>query len=1071
MLRNLGFIGLHKKKAILTGDIERKINENKNVPLEEILSDDTIIPEIESHNQTLLNYLNKDKIKQMIDYIIKEPPNDSDHDKGYKFPWICSQIFNIGDSNIMKYFLKTNKELEEEEKKTKEEEKEKNVEKNNTNKDKEKKKNQENKNNKNKQININLISRQIEKENKIELLDYLLSFLSSKTEPNYVLCGYFASIIKTLLGMDQKVIIKYLYLENKDFIRKLIYHSYRQSISEILNKIVQYDSNEEEFNIEDMALIRMDILEGLFDKIDINMDNEKLDSISTLIKSLATDERLLSEMLNNRKIIECLISRPFNNINLVDNNEDEELMINKRRNFNIMIDIIISWLNSINSFDIDLPSTDDEDEDENENETEKNKNENNNFNHTILSFQLFKVLTNLIIVNFNKNNNNNSSENKILQCFDEKLLVPFGLYRIKIVELLGNLFTYFKNIPNLYDQLLIDCKFFENALDYLFEYELNNIYQEALLFLFKKFLNYSNEHPLLADFLFEKIKIMEIIISRLKDTELSENPEENDKKDRFLYKSGATTSRGYIAFLISLSYKINTIIGGDPLRINNTLSREGSISFITRTAPFVGKEEINEFYGMDENELYEEVSNESREKTSKLNCAVKSMEKYLNDNWKDFFNEHIADKITLYETKLYKDDKRGSIFHNPFVLENDDENLQNKNNFGLGEDEDEDVLGKHMKKKNGIDFEKILYGDGEDADMDIRNNRFKMSMRLPRSNKNNNNNNNNLSKPSKKRGSWGDKPAKVVVDEVEDFIENKNKNEEKEEKNNEDNGEEENPLDKFKKEQNKNENGDEEENPLDQFRRGQKQNKEEENPLDQFRRGQIKKKNDDIYENNEDNEDNEEENPLDKFKKQQNNKNDNDLYENEEEENPLDKFKRLQNNKNNDNNENIYDEEEENPLDKFKRLQNNKNNDNNEDEEEENPLDKFKRVQKNKINSDKHEDEEEENPLDKFKRLQKNKNNDNNEDEEEENPLDKFKKDQKNKINGDTNEDEEEENPLDKFKRMQKNKINGDTQEEEEEENPLDKFKRLQKNKNNDNIYDDEEEENPLDKFRRENKK
>ena len=453
MLRNLGFVGLHKKKAILTGDIDKKINENKNVSLEEILSDDTIIPEIESHNKTLLNYLNKDKIRQMIDYIIKEPPNDSDHDKGYKFPWICSQIFNIGESNIMKYFLKTNKELEEEEKIIEEEEKEKNSEQNNSNK--EKKNNQENKNNKNKKLNINLIAQKKEKENKIELLDYLLSFLSSQTEPNYVLCGYFASIIKTLLGMDHKVIIKYLYLENKDFIRKLIYHSYRQSISEILNKIVQYDSNEEEFNIEDMALIRMDILEGLFDRIDINMDNEKLDSISTLIKSLATDERLLSEMLNNKKIIECLISRPFNNINLVDKNEGEEFLINKRRNFNIMIDIIISWLNSINSFDIDLPSTDDEDEDENENENKnKNENVNNNFNHTILSFQLFKVLANLITVNFNKNKDNNSSEKKILQCFDEKLLVPFGLFRIKIVELLGNLFTYFKNIPNLYDKLI-----------------------------------------------------------------------------------------------------------------------------------------------------------------------------------------------------------------------------------------------------------------------------------------------------------------------------------------------------------------------------------------------------------------------------------------------------------------------------------------------------------------------------------------------------------------------------------------------------------------------------------------
>ena len=117
MLRNLGFRGLHKKKAILNGIIEKKINENNNIPLEDILSEDTVIDEIENQNITLMKYLDKDRIKQMIDYIIKEPPNDATHDKGYKFPWICSQIFNLGDSNIMKYFLKTNKELEDERRK------------------------------------------------------------------------------------------------------------------------------------------------------------------------------------------------------------------------------------------------------------------------------------------------------------------------------------------------------------------------------------------------------------------------------------------------------------------------------------------------------------------------------------------------------------------------------------------------------------------------------------------------------------------------------------------------------------------------------------------------------------------------------------------------------------------------------------------------------------------------------------------------------------------------------------------------------------------------------------------
>ena len=950
MLRNLGFRGLHKKKAILNGIIEKKINENNNIPLEDILSEDTVIDEIENQNITLMKYLDKDRIKQMIDYIIKEPPNDATHDKGYKFPWICSQIFNLGDSNIMKYFLKTNKELEDERRKESEK-------KNKEKEEKSKIKEDENKNNK--KININEIILQKGKENKIDLLDYLLTFLSSDSEPNYVLSGYFASIIKTLLNMDQTLIIKYLYVENKEFIRKLIYHCYRQSISEILNKIVQYDSNEEKYNIEDMALIRMDILEGLFDKIDANMDNEKLDSISTLIKSISTDEKLLSDMLNNRKIIECLVTRPLENIDLVSKDDlSDELTINRRRNFDILIDIIINWINSINTFDIDTPSiedNDDESENENENENEKKEKNNNNYRHTILSYELFKVLENLIKVNFNRNEQNNSNDKKILQCFDEKLLVPLGQFRIKIVELLGNLFTYFKNIPDLYDKVLIDCKFFENALNYLFEYELNNIYQDALLMLFKKWLNYSDNHPLLAEFMFEKLDIIDIIISKLKDTEISpqsEEPEDMSKKNRFVYKSGNTTSRGYIAFLISLSYKINTIIGGDPLRINDTLSREGSISFITRTAPFVGKEEINEFYGMDENELYEAVSHESNEKTSKLNCAVKSMEKYLNDKWTEFFYEHIADKIRLYETKLYKDYRRDSIFHNPFVLENDDENLEynKQNNFGLGEDEDEDVLGKQMRKSKNRppDFEKILYGDDPDGELDISNNRFKMSMRLPKSNKNNN------VKIGGKRGSWENKPAKVVVDEVDEVIDNK----ENKEDNNKD--EEENPLDKFNKEkQNGNE---EEENPLDKFNK-EKQN-EDENPLDKLKKG---KKN-----NN-----NEDDNPLDKFKNDTNKEEDN-LYEDDEEENPLDKFRR----------EN-EDENNENPLDILRR--GGKSNGNS------NPLYKLRNNKNKKDNKDENKDndlyvEEDDNPLDKFNR--ENKNN-NDEEEEEDNPLDKFNRENK----------------------------------------------------------------------------
>ena len=972
----------------------------------------------------------------MIDYIIKEPPDDTNYDKGHKFPWICSQLFNIENSEILRFLYMTNKELEEKDNKI-------NNDNNNNNKD----------------------------DNKIELLDYLLNFLTNEKEPNYVLCGYFASLIKTLLISKPTIIIKYFYNENKEFIKKLIDFSYRESISEILNKIFQYDITEEEYNNVEMDLIRMEILEGLFDKIDINMENEKLDSIATLIKNLSTEEDLFSDLLNNRKIINNLITKPLKNINLlIKDKNNENIIINRRRNFIIIIDIIINWINSINTLEIYLPSSSDETEDDTNNE-EHAMNHNNNFNHTLLSYELFNILLNLIKINFNKNYDINNNESEILQCFDERKLIPLGLFRIKIVDLLGNLFSYFKNISTLYDTLLIDSEFFENAIDYLFQYEFNNIYQESLLFLFKQYLNYSQYHPSLSEFLFKKINIMNIIISKLKSVDNSE------AKNKFWYMSGHSTSRGYISFLISLAYKINTVIGGEPLRINDTLSREGSMSFRTRATPYVAKEEITNFYGMEENELYEEVSNESDDKkNNKFHCAIKSMEKYLNDEWNEYFNEHISDKIKLYETKLLKEANRDSIFRNPFILEYNDEKIENRqNNFGLGDYENE---RNRMKRSN--------FGD-EDMNM---GNRFKMSMRLPRSM----NTNNNIEIKGK-RGSWGSIPKqnKVMVDEV-DNDNNDNKEDDKkdikEEKNNDNNNEEEeedkDPFINFR-----NTREQKEENPLDIF---SNKNEGDDDPFKSFKSNKSNERNISLVSfRKKKKEEKEEDNLYEDIENKDNN--DKDINQEKEEENPLDKFNKQSildsiNNKDNDNNEkidlndenlyednkdeindennmenkiedeNLYEdvEDNENLLDKFKK----ENKIINEDKDNENPLDKFKKEKENKNGT-----KDNENPLDKFKKENKNENNIN--------ILDKFKNENNNKEKeeefeiGEEEEEEEEENPLNKLEKENKNK--------EEEGNTLDKFKNENNNKEKDknpiDILNKEkkEEENPLDKFKNESKK
>ena len=91
--------------------ITQKLTNKNNPPqLEDLLIEEDIVDELQNKNEKLINYLNKEKIKQMLDYIIKEQ-DDEDHNKAYKFPFVVSKLFNVEDTNIMKYFFKTEKEI------------------------------------------------------------------------------------------------------------------------------------------------------------------------------------------------------------------------------------------------------------------------------------------------------------------------------------------------------------------------------------------------------------------------------------------------------------------------------------------------------------------------------------------------------------------------------------------------------------------------------------------------------------------------------------------------------------------------------------------------------------------------------------------------------------------------------------------------------------------------------------------------------------------------------------------------------------------------------------------------
>ena len=832
MFGKFGYLGYNFDNMNLTSEAIDKKLKDPNTTVEDLLKEEELLQEFRSQNEKLISFFDKDKVKHLLDYIIKE--QEDEKEKGYKFPFLCSQIFGLEIDNIMKYFFITNKQMEEEKNKEKEQKENANTQKdaNNTNneqkgtettsetKDKEKKegtdndnkekkgeeeqkekeKNEENITNEikeeaKKENNIkeeakkdNEVKEEVKKEeekkedekkeevkkdekkeeekkenevkkeddkkegeeekekedneenedeksepesteNKIELLDYFFSFLPEESEIklNYVLSGYFSSLITNLLNVNPKVFLKYIYTERKEVLDKMITHCYRKSISDILSKLLffenylQNDPIDEETK-NDMNETRNMLFTDIFTKIDIDMDNEDLASIYYFITglfdptNLEEEKPIFEEIVNNRRIMKALITKPFYNLDLITITDDNlEKMINRRKNFSIIIDIIIFFLNYIKKLKLERPTSISD----------------SKFiiNHTRLSEEIFNNLEFLLKNNFNKKN---IDEKSVLQSFNEYQLKPLGEYKIKIIDLLHNLVPYFRNISKFFDEILIDTEFFKNAFDYLYEYEWNNIYQESLLNLFKVLLDNADYHQLIQDHLFNTLKIVEIIKTHT-------NKEE---KFKFINDISTPITHGYYSFFIGLSYRINTVLGGTPIIISNNLTRQGSFSFIAKV-PEEGdkKAAMDLLYGNfdgDENNKNNENNLQDEEKE----CHYEYMKKFISDEWRDYFGLNIMDVIKQYEKTDWPEQKeKQNKVELPFErakeddIENNEDNgmsKRDKNIFGDDDEDDDDKNGERGRagvnfydedpfKKNDINIEAFEFDKDDNNDKDNEN--------------------------------------------------------------------------------------------------------------------------------------------------------------------------------------------------------------------------------------------------------------------------------------------------------------------------------------------------------------
>ena len=852
MFGKFGYLGYNFDNMNLTSEAIDKKLKDPNTTVEDLLKEEELLQEFRSQNEKLISFFDKDKVKHLLDYIIKE--QEDEKEKGYKFPFLCSQIFGLEIDNIMKYFFITNKQMEEEKNKEKEQKENANTQKdaNNTNneqkgtettsetKDKEKKegtdndnkekkgeeeqkekeKNEENITNEikeeaKKENNIkeeakkdnevkeevkkeeakkdNEVKEEVKKEeekkedekkedekkeevkkhekkeeekkenevkkeddkkegeeekekedneenedeksepesteNKIELLDYFFSFLPEESEIklNYVLSGYFSSLITNLLNVNPKVFLKYIYTERKEVLDKMITHCYRKSISDILSKLLffenylQNDPIDEETK-NDMNETRNMLFTDIFTKIDIDMDNEDLASIYYFITglfdptNLEEEKPIFEEIVNNRRIMKALITKPFYNLDLITITDDNlEKMINRRKNFSIIIDIIIFFLNYIKKLKLERPTSISD----------------SKFiiNHTRLSEEIFNNLEFLLKNNFNKKN---IDEKSVLQSFNEYQLKPLGEYKIKIIDLLHHLVPYFRNISKFFDEILIDTEFFKNAFEYLYEYEWNNIYQESLLNLFKVLLDNADYHQLIQDHLFNTLKIVEIIKTHT-------NKEE---KFKFINDISTPITHGYYSFFIGLSYRINTVLGGTPIIMSNNLARQGSFSFIAKV-PEEGdkKAAMDLLYGNfdgDENNKNNENNLQDEEKE----CHYEYMKKFISDEWRDYFGLNIMDVIKQYEKTDWPEQKeKQNKVELPFErakeddIENNEDNgmsKRDKNIFGDDDEDDDDKNGERGRagvnfydedpfKKNDINIEAFEFDKDDNNDKDNEN--------------------------------------------------------------------------------------------------------------------------------------------------------------------------------------------------------------------------------------------------------------------------------------------------------------------------------------------------------------
>ena len=412
-----------------------------------------------------------------------------------------------------------------------------------------------------------------------EYFDLLLNFvMTDKPELNYVLSGYFANVIITLLNTYPYKIIKYLYTKRRDALKKILFHSNQKAFAILSSKLLNIESymkpsseqNNEinEFVTENIPY-RNELIKEIFNSINLDglnpnppssekkeenfQKNEGFDieAIFSLISGLIDENNLIAKelMYNNHLCPHLFDILDTDLYSEVENKENfDENKFNMRYNiYGLFIDLTSKFINIVNSAYISYIPMD-------------------------FNFQnLLKPKTDLqfndnIIISFGKILQNNFLAKKPVFTVEKMSNIKYeglGSLNLKIFDLVKNMFFFMRVLPKQFDLLLIRNNFCERSVEYFFKYQWNNIYQNKFVDFFNLYLNYEYKHEELTQFYFNHLKLQDLLMNFIEEKPQDNKNNSMTQKMKFEFKNGNKIKSGIYPHVIDLIYKINAHSGID----------------------------------------------------------------------------------------------------------------------------------------------------------------------------------------------------------------------------------------------------------------------------------------------------------------------------------------------------------------------------------------------------------------------------------------------------------------------------------------------------------------------------